>query len=220
MKNKEMKIYELLGIKKFRKLVFNFVYILLRPFFRKLPKEEIKKVFLNIPTNYVMKKGNGLQDLRDFKNMLLFNSLVHIAGLIHCTLGLVSAMAISSFALAIPFLFLSILNIYCIMLQRYNHIKINLVLNKHKQKQKEKFCDEIKKDKHLSKEYSYKTINKNNKEKNITFEKFLNIATPEQLIEYRKFLIKSSSYDNKDKNCLEMDIDKRKKLILEYKTKH
>lgn len=62
-KNLEMRIYELLGIKTFKKLVYKLVYLMSFLFYFSISKEErLKRVHQN-PNNYNMKKGNRLQDL-------------------------------------------------------------------------------------------------------------------------------------------------------------
>lgn len=71
-----------------------------------------------------MKKGNGLKDLKDFKKCLYFNSGIHICVLIICIINLF----IRSFIIQIPFI---ILNLYCLMLQRYNYIRINNIIKKY-----------------------------------------------------------------------------------------
>ena len=57
-KNIELKIYEWLGIKTFRKIVFKFNYIILIPFTFRMTKEERWNLIHNTPSNYTMKMGN------------------------------------------------------------------------------------------------------------------------------------------------------------------
>ena len=63
----EIKIYELLGIKKFKKMVLSLIDIIHCPFILFMNEEKKKKYTNNYYDNYRMKKGHGLQDLRDFK---------------------------------------------------------------------------------------------------------------------------------------------------------
>lgn len=83
-KNIELKIYELLGVKTIRKLVFKLFYISIIPYTRHMTREERYNSIYNTPSNYNMKKGHGIQDLRDFKKQLLFNAGIHTIGLIAC----------------------------------------------------------------------------------------------------------------------------------------
>ena len=83
-KNIELKIYEWLGIKTFRKIVFKLLYIGVIPFTFRITKEERWNLIHNTPSNYTMKKGNGIQDLKDFKKELFFNTSIHIVPLIYC----------------------------------------------------------------------------------------------------------------------------------------
>ena len=123
LRNVEKKFYEIIGIKIFRKMAFALRIFLFS--FNKLSKEERKRI-LNEPSNYNMKKGNGIQDLRDFKDELKFNSRVHIIGVIVCLVGFVFTFSNPSLVVAnIIWLFFLILNAYCVMLQRYNLIRIH-----------------------------------------------------------------------------------------------
>ncbi len=74
IKNMEMRIYELLGIKIFRKMAFGFCYILLFPKTLKMSKEERKefyKEFHNFRSNYHLGKVKSLEDVRNFKNICI-----------------------------------------------------------------------------------------------------------------------------------------------------
>ena len=120
-KNIELKIYELLGVKTFRKLVFKLRYISIIPFTRHMTREERHNIIYNTPSNYNMKKGHGIQDLRDFKKQLLINAGIHIFGLITCIpsfLNVIGGTATLFATIVTPFL--ASINTYCIMLQRYN----------------------------------------------------------------------------------------------------
>ncbi len=127
----EKKFYELIGIKRFRKMAFGFRKVLCFPILIFFPKEMRKRFFEN-PSNYCMKRGNGIQDLKDFKLMLLFNTLIHIWGLwvgipLVKDLALGIYTALQGLLIVPPF----VVNIYCIFLQRYNHIRINEVIEKY-----------------------------------------------------------------------------------------
>lgn len=191
-KNIELKIYELLGVKTFKKMLFKLVYIFIIPFTRKMTKEERLNFIYNTPNNYIMKKGHGIQDLRDFKEELLFNAGIHIFALITCIPGFLNVIGgTATLFVTITTLFWVPTNIYCIMLQRYNHIRINQVIKKgepREEAKKNKLKEELIKEDSLLNEHTYKVVNKHEKEKNITFEELLETATYEQLKQYRDYL--------------------------------
>lgn len=149
MKNKniEIKIYELLGIKIFKKVAIGFVYILFYPFLLKIPKSERKEVFYNFKGNYFIKKGHGIQDLKDFKKYLLFNAIVHIVSLLFCIPSFICILiGNASLIETIIMLPCIIINSYCIMLQRYNQIRINNTIEKmklHEEKKKKALALEL-----------------------------------------------------------------------------
>lgn len=122
--NLEIKIYELLGIKYFKKFVLKLRDIIYSLFFF-IPKEELE-IIKNRPDNYKMGLSFKKKDILRYKKLLLFNSYVHITGLIICILSPIS----------IHNIILLILNIYCIILQRYNYIRINNLLKKIELKEK------------------------------------------------------------------------------------
>ena len=217
-KNFEMKTYELLGIKYFKKIVLGIVYISIIPITRNLTKEERIKFMQNNKTNYSLGKGYDLQKLRTFKKSLLFNASIHIYSLISCIKFLSNTFSIFAFIILI-------LNIYCIMLQRYNHIRINNVLKKYEpieHKKKKDLKQELTKKDSLLKEHTYKII-KNNIEKEITINQFIEKLTLQELRRLKIYLDESISYnkdnnsENKDYIHLDSTTFKRKKLKLEFK---
>lgn len=139
-----------------------------------------------------MKKGHGIQDLRDFKKQLLFNAGIHIFSLITCIPSFLNVIGgTATFFTTISTLFLATINTYCIMLQRYNQIRINQVIKKgeHLEKaKKNKLKEELIKEDSLLSKHIYKVVNKREEEKNITFEELLENATYEQLRQYRDYL--------------------------------
>lgn len=225
----EMKVYEKLGVRFFRKMAYGLYYIIWKPilFFSIRDKEERKRRYTQ-PNNYNMKKGNGMQDLRDFKKMLLLNAGIHtffLADTIYdYIMALVSGVPVSlATAFIIPFL----LNSYCIMLQRYNHLRINKVLEKGEKVEARKkvvLCEELKKDEFLSKVESYKIINRKNKEEvPVTFDEFLNESSLQDLKYYKEALESSKRFYNylKENNMptsgnimLPIDFDRTLKLEL------
>ena len=190
--NIELKLYELLGVKIFRKIAF-FVrdsLIFMLTFWWK--KEKRYELLYVKPNNYIIgKDGNILENMKKFKGSLLTNAIIHIICILVAmpsVLDIINGMG-SMFLIIQTSLYI-ILNIYCIMLQRYNHIKINRVIKKlesREVKKKNIIFEEIKKDYDISK-VDYKFYDKKYNEKIITCGDFLKIATLEQLKTYREFL--------------------------------
>lgn len=132
----EKKTYELLGVKKFRKLAFKTREIFYYPFTFRMKKEDRKKMFYNTPDNYVMKKGNGMQDLKDFKKYLYTNAIIHLIALLVLSDNIIKVFnGQMPFGYTLATISLVGINSYCIMLQRYNYIRINHVLEKAKSKE-------------------------------------------------------------------------------------
>lgn len=193
-KNFEIRLYELLGVKIFRKMVFGLRDILAFPLVFKMEKEERKK-FLNTPSNYNMKIGHGLQDLRNFKGALLFNSAIHMFVLITCLPNFLKVIGAVSIPISLSSALTNVIcvgiSIYCLMLQRYNWVRINKVIKKYKpreDKQKEEIKEELIHEDSLIDEHTYIISNNKNKEKEMTIEQLLKNATLSQLKEYRKYL--------------------------------
>lgn len=225
----EIKIYEKLGIRVFRKMAFGLYYSIWKPFYfiSERDKEERKRL-LKRPSNYIMKKGNGMQDLRDFKKMLLLNAGIHTFLIVDAIFDFVmyiinGAPLFWKFMYTLPIL----LNGYCIMLQRYNQLRINKVLEKGEKVEARKkvvLCEELKKDEFLSKVESYKIINQKKKEEiPITFDEFLNESSLQELKNYKEDLEHSKSFYNylqennmptSDDIMLYIDYDRTLKLEL------
>lgn len=228
----EMKLYEILGIKTFRKMAFDLLYWIAL-IISLGNKEKAKDIVYNIPSNYVMKKGNGLEDLRDFKKMLLLNTTIHVMILSYFVPNFFKIIEETASIPTTIFNLTAIsINLYCIMLQRYNNIKINRILKKgeiKEHKQKEIILEELRQEKEITNDLTHIIVS-DNKEKNITLEEFLQTATVQQLKEYKKELegIKAY-YDYLQKCSEEIDYDipingkifleKDKRLKLEFKSK-
>lgn len=227
--NIEMKIYELLGVKVFRKMAFGLRDTLFFPFTFWMGKERRKDLLYNTASNYIMKKGHGLQDLRDFKKELRLNAGIHIVALITCLPNFLRVIGgVASLSTTIINLTCVGINIYCIMLQRYNNIRINQVLEKgaaREQKKKDEICEEIIKDNQISNDLTHKIVNKKDKEKTITFEEFLQTATLQQLKDYKESLEYAKRYydylqqvDSDSQIDIKIPLEKGKTLKLEIKT--
>lgn len=192
-KSLEMKTYELLGVKIFKKIVLKLYEILLIPFTVKFTKEERNEFIHSISNNYTIGEKN-YDNINKFKKKVYLNAFIHIISIIFClpdSFRIVEGMASLSTTIIIPIgVFI---NIYCIMLQRYNYIRIKNIMNKmrpHYDKQKEQMKEELLKQDILLKERtSYKILDKKKKETNITFEDLINNTdTIEELKRYKNYL--------------------------------
>lgn len=230
-KNIELKIYELLGIQTFKKILFKLIYVTLLPFTFFMTKEERKNVLYNTPSNYIMKKGNGIQDLRDFKKMLFLNAGIHICALLTFIPELLEVLGnTASLSTTIEILFWIPINTYCIMLQRYNQIRINQVIETQKARTEAKkriVKEKIIEEKSLN-DCTYQIVNKRGEEKNITFEELFENTTYEQLKQCRYYLSyfkqmnqraeEQLGYYNSDGQSINIPLQKNKTLKLYFYT--
>lgn len=227
--NIEMKIYELLGVKIFRKMAFGLRDTFFFPFTFWMGKERRKELLYNTASNYIMKKGHGLQDLRDFKKELRLNAGIHIVALITCLPNFLRVIGgVVSLSTTISNLTSIGINIYCIMLQRYNYIRINQVLKKGEaieKRQKDAICAEIKEENQMYNDLTYKILNKKDKEITITFEDFLQTATLQQLKDYKESLEYAKRYyevlqqiDEQPQMDISIPLEKGRILKLEIKS--
>ena len=230
--NIELKIYEFLGIKTFRKMAFKLRDFLFLPFTFKMTKEKRHKLFYEEPSNYIMKKGNGIKDLQDFKKQLLINARIHLWFLLTCLPNFLKVIGgTASLSTTIINLSCVAINIYCIMLQRYNHIRINRVIKKmlpREEAKKNKIKEELKKEDSLLDDHTYTIVSKRDKEKNISFQGVLDTATYDKLIQYRDYLSYIKAYNQmlmgqqdfyeSEEYSLSFPIKKNKSLKLELRT--
>lgn len=108
----ELKIYKALGVKQFRNLAFKLEKLI-----------HIKDKKKNI--NYHINDCKDLVSIDKFKKYLYYNGFIHVKNLIFGSVGL--ALMIILNASVIPVIALSTLllkDAYCVMLQRYNWIRI------------------------------------------------------------------------------------------------
>lgn len=108
----EKKIYEMLGIRQWKKfLLWIMLKIVRNPNnFRHM-------------SNYYLESYN-INAVRNFKKMLWVNGLIHTLGII---LGILSMI---KNGVSITMIIFLLINIYCLMLQRYNWIRIKKVLSR------------------------------------------------------------------------------------------
>ena len=108
----ELKIYKALGVKQFRNLAFKLEKLI-----------HIKDKKKNI--NYHINDCKDLVSIDKFKKYLYYNGFIHVKNLIFGSVGL--ALMIILNASVVPVIALSTLllkDAYCVMLQRYNWIRI------------------------------------------------------------------------------------------------
>ena len=147
----EVKIYELLGIKLFKKAVFKLEKIIHR-------KDGKKNI------NYHIKNSNDMESVDNFKKFLYYNGAIHTKNLIF-DIPVIILMIVFRYnlILIVPIMLWLIKDIYCIMLQRYNWLKINGFEEKlqvRKNKRIERRVEEIDKEK-IKVNLEQKEIDKN-----------------------------------------------------------
>jgi len=191
-KNIEMRLYELLGVKAFRKFVFGIYYVAMIPTSLGKTKEERKKIMYNTASNYNLGKVENLEDLMKFKKMIYFNAFIHTSVLIMLIPNFLRIANGTSSIFNLVFTgLLGPINAYCVMLQRYNLIRINKVIEKGKPRyyqEKMNLKEEVIKKDQLLKEHSYKLIDKKNRIEEKTFEDIISNATIQELKMYREYL--------------------------------
>ena len=198
-KDLEIKIYELLGIKKFRKMAFILRDTLMYLPTIKMSKERRKNILYNSYSNYNIGKNKDYESIKKYKKMLFINSGIHTFYL----LKYISAMVAGTNVDEIVILWL-LLNTYCIMLQRYNHIRINSLLKKMEpryEKQKEELKKVLKEYETLIKNHGYIIEERNGLEKTISFDELISNANIKELKELYNYLqIVNLFINNKDKS--------------------
>lgn len=217
-KNLEMKIYELLGIKIFRKMVFSLAYIINLPKKRKMTKEEWEN-YNNKTSNYNIGKVKDLDDVKKYKKQMYLNASIHALGLFLCIVDLLLG------GFDVFFIIMTLINAYCVMLQRYNIIRLNKVIKKFYPKyehKKEEIKKELIESDKLLKEHTYKIVKENKKEVNereVTFEELLNNSSLSELKTYRESLkyFKCAETINEYKTEYDFPISKTTSLRLEKK---
>lgn len=112
------RMYEFLGIKVFRKLILKFEHIRHR-------NDNLKNI------NYRLKE-NSITSWQSFKGYLLYNAVCHIGSLAFVVVYFVVTwiFGIRYIILDVLMYILTVINLYCIMLQRYIFIKIKTYTEK------------------------------------------------------------------------------------------
>ena len=233
-KSIEMKLYELLGIKVFKKMAFFVRDIVTLPLTFKMPKEERKKSLYNTASNYNIGKAKSLEDIKKFKKQLFKNAGIHIFALLAFIPSFIKIiLGTASLSTTIIVLPAMVMNIYCIMLQRYNCIRINQLIEKmtpRYEKQKDAIKEELIEKDSLLLEHTYKIIDKKEKEMKINFEDLIANASIQELKQYRNYLAYLQIVNraiqvndlchNKEEIDMSMPIEKNKTLKFEFKNQN
>lgn len=147
----ELKIYKILGVKQFRNLAFKLEKLI-----------HIKDKKKNI--NYHINDCKDLVSVNKFKKYLYYNGFIHVKNLIFGSVGL--ALMIILNTSVVPIVALSTLllkDAYCVMLQRYNWIRITRHEEKLKARERKRI-DKVKSNINKEKIEEVITNNKVNRE--------------------------------------------------------
>lgn len=225
-KNMELQIYELLGVKKFKKMAFALRDFLMLPLTFGMNKNKRRDFLYHTSSNYNIGNIRSFENIRKFKVALYVNSSIHLT-LLLINFPIFVELFNGNLSLLISILSIASagINLYCLMLQRYNCIRINQVIHKMSskyEKKKEKIKEELTKQNSKQKNLSYTIIDKKQNESNISFEDFICKASLKELMHYREYLTLLQGFDKMhdtdtpyfDKNPIYFDIPMEKKKTL------
>ncbi len=189
-KNKklELKIYELLGIKIFKKLILKigFLMAFIPCYIESKSMEEAINLAHKHAFNYTLGDAVTLEKIRKFKKMLFVNGTFYFVKLV-ISLELLLELGHVSILLYLFCLYGLIKNAYCVMLQRYNQIRINEVLEKGhnlEEKRKNNLKEELEEENDLLLNNTYKLY----QEENLNFKLFLERASYQELKDFKNYL--------------------------------
>lgn len=194
-KNFEEILYEKLGVKIFKKLVILLQNIIRKPFNKKNAKLDFDNYYL---TSYNL---NGLQKYK--KQGIIVNSIIHIPFLIISIMLVITSLITCNYTLKILLTQISLvlINGYCVMLQRYNQIRINKLItsiNKRNiKKQSEEYKEIVKSienSKSFNKDFVEELKTSNQNDVNMSYLRLLrnessdndNIIVKQKVKSYRK----------------------------------
>lgn len=118
----EKRLYELLGVKRFRHAVL-----------------ELERIRHRNNVNYHL-DGADVNSIQKFTGYLLYNTACHLLSLIFVAIYFVFTRILQRIIIPLDIFMciLSVINLYCIMLQRYTHIKIQEIIKRKKQVDEER----------------------------------------------------------------------------------
>lgn len=191
-KNIEITIYKLLGIKLFRKMACFLLDSIFTLFSFDIPKEKRKEYLHNTTNMYYLGKVNNLEDIEKFKKNLYFFTVLHLIGVLILIPNFINIIIGNTTLSFITSTFVAFgINSYCIMLQRYNCIRINKFIEKmklHNKKQKEIAEKKLQQENLILNQSTYKTIDKKEKKVSINNYDLIENATIDQLSKYHEYL--------------------------------
>ncbi len=180
--NIELRIYELLGVKVVQKIVLvNAKYIL-----HAMKGNET-------PGNYFIGKLT-YENMNVYKKGIFANSAIHVLGALLCIAKLFPVVSTA-------YIVGAILNLYLVMLQRYNYIKLKRVMNTIKpryERRREELKNDILETDSKIKEHEYSVMTSKDNEKVIDIDTIINKSSLDDLKKMSKFLknFKEKEYDN------------------------
>lgn len=189
-KNVEMRIYELLGVKIFRKMAFALRDKIKILSTLKMSKEERKKILYHTASNYNLGEVKGLEDVKKFKKEIFFNTKIHLLGILLLMPNFIEIIG-GTASLSCYELIVGGINLYSIMLQRYNCIRINQVIKKmtpRYESQKGEVKEEPRKKDSLLLGHTYKIVDKKEGKTNIPSGGLIANINIELLKQYRAYL--------------------------------
>jgi len=204
---KELKIYKALGIKKFQKIGFirrNFITCaLVYPFTLPMKRTErykcVDKLYYEQKSNFNLGKVTNLDDIKKYKKYPLANSIRYTVDLLTCVPVIIRIIdGRSPIITTISTASAVIINLYCIMLQRYNAIRLNRVVEKVELRNESFKKEEI--------------IESKQEEKKTTFKEVITNSTIEQLKRYRNYLVEyqKESHNKEDIQVKEHQLVKQR----------
>ncbi len=121
-KSLEQKIYEKLGVRSFKKLVIGAISLPIK-IFCKILRRDYNEIDKTDGSNYFLNTRKYGKDAPEkFMKMLWFNGIIHTLGLLFNIYYLIKS---PDLVYKIFYSILILLNSYCVMLQRYNGIRIS-----------------------------------------------------------------------------------------------
>ncbi len=221
-----IRFYEKIGIKKFRAFTYKFALFVENIRYKnKRSPEEIKRWVYHEKPNYNISSKLNLDSLRNFKDQLYFNAYVHTYAILLMSLSLIFSSTFINSLFCLSFIFP---NLYCIMIQDYNRLRINAVLKKYsklEEKEKDVLKENIKQETNSLQVTNYKLKRflpfNHHLTKTITFQEAFANMTKEELKDYLEYLkILKTTLENNDSLSSKdtaFFLNDNKYLILELK---
>ncbi len=115
----EMKLYEIIGIRQWKKFVLWLMALIIH-----VPAKE------RHGGSYYL-EGINVKYAKNFRKYLIFNGLIHTLLALYSICLVISNVSENDILNIIICSICFFINAYCIMLQRYNWLRINKILKKH-----------------------------------------------------------------------------------------